>query len=301
MDWQSNVERRSSRDLAGELFVELSPPAAALSIVVLGLATLVLVGRSASGALADTSAPGWLVAWVIVSALLAAAARAAWFASVRDRSLAAGAAVLFAPSVALVLTVATLSATQAAPIVVGVIWLIAVGEELLAFELFAPRPPHSLLPARLRQRLAAWRPSLTPASLPRVERAGKSAQGASDPAPESRISDFDLQSRPAGSLADEVLQRIERVQSSGGNDILTGSLATLFVAGQATAHIHVAFCPTFERVPRIDYRQVAGPAARIKVGQVLPHGARFDVKLASPAAEPTRLTLEVRAALESAE
>ena len=93
-------------------------------------------------------------------------------------------------------------------------------------------------------------------------------------------------------------QRIERVQAVDGRDILAGTLSTRLAAGQVTAHVHVAFCPAFESVPRLDFRQAAGPAARIKLGQVLPHGARIDVKLDAPPAEPVFLELEVRAAKE---
>jgi hypothetical protein len=109
----------------------------------------------------------------------------------------------------------------------------------------------------------------------------------------------------AGSTIDELLttsaqmaQRFERLQSADGRDVLAGVTTMQLAAGQVTAHIHLAFCPPFDRVPRIDYRQIAGPTARLKLGQVLPHGVRIDVKLAAPAAERTQLRLELRASQE---
>ena len=100
-------------------------------------------------------------------------------------------------------------------------------------------------------------------------------------------------SRPVG--LDRASQRIERVQLADGADRLVGTLMAYFAPDQITAHVHVAFCPPFAAVPRIDYRQTVGPAARIKVGQLLPHGVRFDVKLAGRPQAATQLVLEVRA------
>ena len=77
--------------------------------------------------------------------------------------------------------------------------------------------------------------------------------------------------------------------------MLAGTLTARLAPGQVTAHVHVAFCPPFPRVPQLDFRQVAGPPARIKVGQMLPHGVRFDVRLEGPSTEPATLCLEVRA------
>ena len=96
-------------------------------------------------------------------------------------------------------------------------------------------------------------------------------------------------------------QRVERVQAVDGRDILAGTLTTRLSAGQVTAHVHVAFCPPFASVPRLDFRHAAGPAARIKLGQILPHGARIDVKLDAPSAGPVFLELEIRATQEPEE
>ena len=64
-------------------------------------------------------------------------------------------------------------------------------------------------------------------------------------------------------------------------------------AGQRVAHVHVAFCPPLEHSPAIELRQSAGPPARLKLGQSLAHGARFELKLAEPG--PASVTLEYEA------
>jgi hypothetical protein len=47
----------------------------------------------------------------------------------------------------------------------------------------------------------------------------------------------------------------------------------------------------------VEFEQASGPAARIKLGQLLAHGARFDVKLQSPASESEIVSIEMTAEL----
>ena len=42
------------------------------------------------------------------------------------------------------------------------------------------------------------------------------------------------------------------------------------------------FCPPFASVPQLDFEQADGPPARVKLGQLLAYGARFEVKLDAP-------------------
>jgi hypothetical protein len=63
--------------------------------------------------------------------------------------------------------------------------------------------------------------------------------------------------------------------------------------GQRSANLHLAFCPPFARSPRISVQQREGPAARVKEGQLLPYGARLDLKLAQAAETATSLVLEI--------
>ena len=55
--------------------------------------------------------------------------------------------------------------------------------------------------------------------------------------------------------------------------------------GQRSGSLHVAFCPSFEQEPQVEAEPVCGPDCRIKAAQVLPYGARLDVKLDEPAAQ----------------
>ena len=65
--------------------------------------------------------------------------------------------------------------------------------------------------------------------------------------------------------------------------------------GTRTATAHVAFCPPFAERPQFDVRRTAGPACRVKLGQLLPQGARIEIKLHAPAAASDRLSLEFTA------
>ena len=56
-------------------------------------------------------------------------------------------------------------------------------------------------------------------------------------------------------------------------------------AGQRTGSLHVAFCPSFDAAPQVQAEAVSGPDCRVKAAQVLPYGARLDVKLDEPAGE----------------
>lgn len=85
---------------------------------------------------------------------------------------------------------------------------------------------------------------------------------------------------PAG-----LLQQITRTRADDGTEMISGWVGVVLAAGQRSATAHVAFCPPFARVPQIEVFDDGGEA-RIKLAQVLPHGARFDVKLTAPAEEP---------------
>ena len=82
--------------------------------------------------------------------------------------------------------------------------------------------------------------------------------------------------------AGDVIQQQVRSRSPDGTELLRGWLRVPLVPGQRSASVHVAFCPPFGRAPRVEVEQRAGPSARIKSAQLLPHGARFDLKLAQP-------------------
>ena len=296
MDRQSTFDERTASGSLPALAWELVPGLVGMLLAVQSALSIVLVGRRFYGTMAIAAAPGWLVAWVATAATVALATRTVWFLGRRGGSRRFDGVVVCCPLVALLATVAALTAAQGAILLVAGLWLIVVVEELLALTLVGAiaHPDHYVvgLPVWRFLRLAP-RPADRRAAPPRRSNdpaAGANAsgvRGAMDPLgrePQARAD------------TDCWLQRIERVRTAAGDDILTGSVAASFSPGQATAQIHLAFCPPFAGVPRLDYRQTEGPAGRIKVGQSLPHGVRFDVKLSSPADVSTRLLLELRAA-----
>jgi hypothetical protein len=92
-----------------------------------------------------------------------------------------------------------------------------------------------------------------------------------------------------------VVHQLTRRRTNEGADELAGWLRVDFAAGQRTGHAHLAFCPAFERAPRLEVEQLDGPRARIKTAQLLPYGARLDLKLSATAEHPERLTLRIAA------
>jgi len=84
---------------------------------------------------------------------------------------------------------------------------------------------------------------------------------------------------PAG----DVLQQLTRSRTADGSQCLEGWLRMPLDAGQRTGSLHVAFCPPFPQTPELEFEQLAGPEARIKVAQLQPYGVRLDVKLVAAA------------------
>lgn len=93
----------------------------------------------------------------------------------------------------------------------------------------------------------------------------------------------------------DVRQVLTRLTAADGTDVLRGEIIAEFAPGQARAAVHIAFCPAFAATPAIEFEQVAGPDARIQIGQALPWGARFDVKLPQPATGEMRVRLALEA------
>lgn len=106
---------------------------------------------------------------------------------------------------------------------------------------------------------------------------------------------------PAGGNAvrvppDELVnQSWSRSTAANASDVLRGWTQASFAAGARTASVHLAFCPPFIAVPEVELRQLDGPAARLKVAQLFPYGARIDVKLDGQPAKPAVVKLEFQA------
>ncbi len=96
----------------------------------------------------------------------------------------------------------------------------------------------------------------------------------------------------------DVSQHLVRSSTAQGGDMLCGVMRLDFSAGQRTGNLHVAFCPPFAAIPEITAVQVDGPEARIKIAQLLPYGARMDVKLAEPSDQAAGVLVQITAWIE---
>lgn len=105
-------------------------------------------------------------------------------------------------------------------------------------------------------------------------------------------------SEPATSLAREgqLLQQLMRFRTTDGRQAVEGLLLAELAAGEQTATLHVAFCPPFERLPMVRAEVVDGPVATVQIVQVLHSGVRIDVRLARPAVDATRVSVELLSA-----
>jgi hypothetical protein len=92
-----------------------------------------------------------------------------------------------------------------------------------------------------------------------------------------------------------ISQQLTRRESGDGVEELCGWLRLSFEPGQRTGSIHVAFCPPLRVTPELEVEQLEGPEARIKAAQVLPYGARFDLKLAAASDEAAAVLLQFTA------
>jgi hypothetical protein len=99
---------------------------------------------------------------------------------------------------------------------------------------------------------------------------------------------------------ENVIGEMVRRREADGCEAIRGWVQAELAAGQRTAPVHVAFCPALAGLPSCEAEQVAGPPATIRVAQVLPYGARFDVKLDAPAPGPVTVRIEFSATASAA-
>jgi hypothetical protein len=93
-----------------------------------------------------------------------------------------------------------------------------------------------------------------------------------------------------------VLQQLTRIRDEAGVETIFGTLRAEFAAGQRHATLHVGFCPPLAGAPTVEADPADGPDATVKIIQAFAHGARLEVRLAAPAAEPCSVLLEMTAA-----
>jgi len=119
------------------------------------------------------------------------------------------------------------------------------------------------------------------------------AAGRTSSATQPRTSDNATAASSTESATIDLRQHLTRGLDANGVDLLEGELHIPFADSQRAAQFDVAFCPPFDDVPEFDFEQVDGPEARIDVAQLLPHGARLELKLSQPG--PARVTVAISA------
>jgi hypothetical protein len=175
-------------------------------------------------------------------------------------------------SVAVLSTAVALSLPETSPGGLFILWGILAAEELWAW-----RP-------------AVWRPMRFRLPGPRTLddfRVDPPQTSAPHPIPDAPSSH-----QPPDT---DVLQQLTRSRSASGGETISGWLRVPLVAGQRNSNVHVAFCPPFARTPAVSVQQLEGPQARVKTVQLLPFGARFDLKLQQQADAPTAVLLRFSA------
>ena len=90
-----------------------------------------------------------------------------------------------------------------------------------------------------------------------------------------------------------VSQQLTRAVGDDGCEVLYGLMRGHFAPGQRSLRLHVSFCPQFETVPEVSVDKIEGPELTIRVGQVLPYGARLDLRLKTLNADPLDVVLEL--------
>lgn len=68
-------------------------------------------------------------------------------------------------------------------------------------------------------------------------------------------------------------------------DILSGWVRFDFVPDQRLGSIHLPFSPAFSGIPDIEIHQIEGPEVKINIAQLMPYGARLDLKRSDQTAE----------------
>jgi hypothetical protein len=100
-------------------------------------------------------------------------------------------------------------------------------------------------------------------------------------------------------LADDQIQQINRTRDGAGHETIHATLRADFQMGQRHATVYVGFCPPLASVPEITAEAMADSVSECKIVQAFPHGARIDLRLASPAWEETSITIYLTASSQA--
>lgn len=244
-----------------------------------------LAARRLCGALVQPPEFRPLLATALVGLLLARAARWIDAQLALRRAAANRTASRLLLALALVVGAAALTQRGADWRGLAVLWLVAVVEVVGVCRRAGARVDQSRQSAPLRSSppLRLFAPETAPPSDGEPVSGGEQPSGGGVAGAE-----------PAAVLADEVVQHIVRARTFSGGEALTAWLRMPLGPGQRGGAVHLAFCPPMDGPPRIEVEQVSGPPARLKTAQVMPFGARFEIKLAGGAAAGAGQSVVVR-------
>jgi hypothetical protein len=282
-----------SIDLHGRPQTLMLPAAICRCLALVGLAllaavALLVVARRLAGALETPLALPALAATGVLAAAVAAAVRVAWFLPPADRFAARfERLVMVLTSLAVAALAGGLSVPDTPVVGKFLLCTVVAAEESWAWAWrsrkrgpsqergqsdFSPdRPSHQ-----------GGRNDFSPVEIETP--ASRGAKKGSDPF-------LAYENAPA----DGVTQQLTRSRADDGSEEISGWLRTAFAAGQRTGSVHVAFCPPLAATPRLEVEPIEGPEARIKTAQLLPYGARLDLKLAAAAKQPVVVLLRFSA------
>src|SRR5262249_57491497 len=97
----------------------------------------------------------------------------------------------------------------------------------------------------------------------------------------------DVESQEDEATTQSITRRTDR-----DGEVIEGWIRVAFATAERHAAGHLAICPPMDRRPACFAEQASGPAAEIKIAQVLCHGVRFELKLDEPAAERSSVVVE---------
>lgn len=284
-EWLTDGQRPPSLALARGMALAI--------LAVVALLGLLLLVRRASGALVEPPPPLALLATGGALAALALLCRGLWVFPAVTRHQARPLAVKLSLAITLVLALwaVGLSVAGAGGGVLA-FWGLLLVEEGLSWELLR----HQATGKRLNTIAAPSVELELPPVRQEVPSPPLTANALSTPM-QLEAADIELQAdsceEAAGAQRDEgLLQQLTRRRLDDGCEVLEGWLRVELTAGQRHAAAHVAICPPLAGQPVCYAEQSDGPDAQIKVAQVLPHGARLEVKLDRPQAEASHVDIE---------
>ncbi len=273
-----------SLNLHGRPMAILSPNlhryAAGAVLGLLSTAALIVVARRLAGALANPLEPAMLLAAAAVTVAAAAAIRLSWLSAPSGNPLPGiERAVMILTSLAVAALGAGLCLPGTSAVGLFLLWTLLGAEESWAWGW------------RVRRGFDA-----TPSAGRQAVRTDLAHVGARAPIGVAQL----CVRRPFSTRKTPFFRRVSlnssrAAQAADGVEELSGWLRIAFVAGQRTGSLHVAFCPPFVATPELAVEQLEGPEARLKTAQLMPYGARLDLKLAAAAEEPTSVLLQFSA------